>query len=68
MRCHGDDLTPISSLTIDEEEAAVLNEKVPVVLYFGNEQQNKLSKRSPCGYQRSKKELKPLLLQWLKNY
>ncbi|MGI6623133.1 MAG: GerMN domain-containing protein [Clostridiaceae bacterium] len=40
----GDDLTPISSLTIDEEEAAVLNEKVPVVLYFGNEQQNKLVK------------------------
>ncbi len=40
----GDELTPISSLTIDEEEAAVLNEKVPVVLYFGNEQQNKLVK------------------------
>lgn len=39
-----EDLTPISSLTIDEEEAAVLNEKVPVVLYFGNEQQNKLVK------------------------
>jgi germination protein M len=39
-----EDLTPISSLTIDEEEAAVLNEKVPVILYFGNEQQNKLVK------------------------
>lgn len=39
-----DDLTPTSSLTIDEEEAAVLNEKVPVVLYFGDEQQTKLVK------------------------
>jgi len=39
-----EDLTPISSLTIDEEEAAVLNEKVPVILYFGDEQQNKLVK------------------------
>lgn len=40
----GDELTPISSITIDEEEAAALNEKVPVVLYFGDEQQNKLVK------------------------
>ena len=39
-----EDLTPISSLTIDEEEAAVLNEKVPVILYFGNEEKNKLVK------------------------
>ncbi|MGI6085534.1 MAG: GerMN domain-containing protein [Acetivibrionales bacterium] len=39
-----DDLTPASSLTIDEEEAAVLNEKVPVILYFGDEQQTKLIK------------------------
>jgi spore germination protein GerM len=39
-----EDLTPTSSLTIDEEEAAVLNEKVPVVLYFGDEQQTKLIK------------------------
>lgn len=39
-----DDLTPTSSLTIDEEEAAVLNEKVPVILYFGDEQQTKLIK------------------------
>ena len=39
-----EDLTPTSSLTIDEEEAAVLNEKVPVILYFGDEQQTKLIK------------------------
>jgi hypothetical protein len=39
-----EDLTPISSLTIDEEEASVLNEKVPVVLYFGDEAQQKLVK------------------------
>ncbi len=39
-----EDLTPISSLTIDEEEAAVLNEKVPVILYFGDEQDTKLVK------------------------
>lgn len=39
-----DDLTPTSSLTIDEDEAAVLNEKVPVILYFGDEQQTKLIK------------------------
>jgi spore germination protein GerM len=29
---------------MDEEEAAVLNEKVPVILYFGDEQQTKLVK------------------------
>ena len=40
----GEDLTPISSLVIDEEEAAVLNEKVPVVLYFGDEAKTKLIK------------------------
>ena len=40
----GKDLTPISSLVIDEEEAAVLNEKVPVVLYFGDEAKTKLIK------------------------
>ncbi|NLM73507.1 MAG: GerMN domain-containing protein [Clostridiaceae bacterium] len=39
-----EDLTPTSSLSIDEEEAAVLNEKVPVILYFGDEQQTKLVK------------------------
>ncbi len=39
-----EDLTPTSSLTIDEEEAAVLNEKVPVILYFADEQQTKLVK------------------------
>jgi hypothetical protein len=39
-----EDLTPASSLTMDEEEAAVLNEKVPVILYFGDEQQTKLVK------------------------
>jgi len=39
-----EDLTPASSLSIDEEEAAVLNEKVPVILYFGDEQQTKLIK------------------------
>lgn len=39
-----EDLTPASSLTIDEEEAAVLNEKVPVILYFADEQQTKLVK------------------------
>ena len=39
-----EDLTPTSSLTIDEEEAAVLNEKVPVILYFSDEEQTKLVK------------------------
>jgi germination protein M len=39
-----EDLTPTSSLSIDEEEAAVLNEKVPVILYFGDEQLTKLVK------------------------
>ncbi len=39
-----EDLTPISSLNIDEEEAAVLNEKVPVILYFSDEQDTKLVK------------------------
>ncbi|MCX7772560.1 MAG: GerMN domain-containing protein [Clostridia bacterium] len=39
-----EELQPASSLTIDEEEAAVLNEKVPVCLYFGDEQQTKLVK------------------------
>lgn len=39
-----EDLTPASSLNIDEEEASVLNEKVPVILYFGDEQQTKLVK------------------------
>lgn len=39
-----EELSPISSLTIDEEEAAALNEKVPVVLYFGDVQNNKLVK------------------------
>lgn len=39
-----EDLTPTSSLTIDEEEAAVLNEKVPVILYFSDEDQTKLVK------------------------
>lgn len=39
-----EDLTPTSSLTMDEEEAAVLNEKVPVILYFTDEEQTKLVK------------------------
>ena len=39
-----EDLTPTSSLAIDEETAEVLNEKVPVILYFGDEQQTKLVK------------------------
>lgn len=39
-----DDLEPASSIVINEEEAAVLNEKVPVCLYFGDEQKNKLVK------------------------
>lgn len=39
-----EDLSPASSLVIDEEEAAVLNEKVPVVLYFSDEQQTNLVK------------------------
>lgn len=39
-----EDLEPISSIVINEEEAAVLNEKVPVCLYFGDEQQTKLVK------------------------
>lgn len=39
-----EDLTPTSSITIDEEEAAVLNEKVPVILYFGDEEKTKLVK------------------------
>lgn len=39
-----EDLTPTSSLTIDEEEATVLNEKVPVILYFSDEEQTKLIK------------------------
>lgn len=39
-----EDLEPVSSLTIDEEEAAVLNQKVPVCLYFSDEQQTKLVK------------------------
>ncbi|NLM74804.1 MAG: GerMN domain-containing protein [Clostridiaceae bacterium] len=39
-----EDLTPTSSLTIDEETAAVLNEKVPVILYFADEQEAKLVK------------------------
>jgi len=39
-----EDLTPTSSITIDEEEAAVLNEKVPVILYFGDAEKTKLVK------------------------
>jgi germination protein M len=39
-----EDLQPVSSIVINEEEAAVLNEKVPVCLYFGDEQQTKLVK------------------------
>jgi len=39
-----EDLEPASSIVINEEEAAVLNEKVPVCLYFGDEQKNKLVK------------------------
>jgi len=39
-----EELEPVSSIVIDEEEAAVLNEKVPVCLYFGDEQKNKLVK------------------------
>lgn len=39
-----EDLQPASSIVINEEEAAVLNEKVPVSLYFGDEQQTKLVK------------------------
>ena len=39
-----EDLQPVSSIVINEEEAAVLNEKVPVYLYFGDEQQTKLIK------------------------
>lgn len=39
-----EDLEPVSSIVIDEEEAAVLNEKVPVCLYFGDEQKTKLVK------------------------
>jgi germination protein M len=39
-----EDLMPISSITIDEEEAAVLNEKVPVILYFADQEQTKLVK------------------------
>lgn len=39
-----EDLEPASSIMINEEEAAVLNEKVPVCLYFGDEQKNKLVK------------------------
>jgi len=39
-----EDLEPVSSIVINEEEAAVLNEKVPICLYFGDEQQSKLVK------------------------
>ena len=39
-----EDLTPTSSLTIDEEEAAVLNEGAGI-LYLGDEQQTKLIKK-----------------------
>jgi germination protein M len=39
-----EDLSPASSIVINEEEAAVLNEKVPVVLYFSDEQQTNLVK------------------------
>jgi Sporulation and spore germination. len=39
-----EDLEPASSIMINEEEAAALNEKVPVCLYFGDEQKNKLVK------------------------
>lgn len=37
-----EELTPTSSMVMDEEEAAVLNEKVPICLYFSDEQQTKL--------------------------
>ena len=39
-----EDLEPASSIVINEEEAEVLNEKVPVCLYFGDEQKSKLVK------------------------
>ncbi|NMA66428.1 MAG: GerMN domain-containing protein [Clostridiaceae bacterium] len=39
-----EDLTPTSSLSIDEKAAAALSEKVPVILYFSDEQQTKLVK------------------------
>ncbi|MGI6050059.1 MAG: GerMN domain-containing protein [Acetivibrionales bacterium] len=35
---------PVSSINIDEEEAAALNEKLPVVLYFGDAEKSKLVK------------------------
>lgn len=40
----GSDSNPISSLNIDEQEAAALNEKVPVILYYGDAEKSKLVK------------------------
>lgn len=40
----GNEINPISSITIDEDEAAVLNEKLPAILYFGDGDKIKLVK------------------------
>ena len=39
-----DELCPVSSLVIDEQEASKLNDKIPVHLYFSNEDGTKLVK------------------------
>lgn len=40
---NSDELTPVSSVTMGEEEANTLKDKTPIQLYFVNEQGNKLS-------------------------
>lgn len=59
---------PVSSINIDEEEAAALNEKLPVVLYFGDAEKSKLVKEIRyIDIKEAKKVPKPLPQPSLRN-